>query len=394
MAMEELILVANPGSSSRKYALFKGEKQLAQLHFEHEDGQVVCTLVTGAHQRKVDVQASDLADSSNHIIPVLKKHGMLPDGVKIQRIGLRVVAPTSFFLEDHVMTDDVVAQLEAVRPRAPLHIEATLGELRVLKERFPDTTIVGVSDSAFHSTKPDFAWTYGLPIADADRLDIKRFGYHGISAASVINSLKSAGKLPYKVIICHLGSGASITAVLHGQSRDTSMGYSPLEGLIMATRSGTIDWTAARVLKDSLGLDDAGLEEYLNRKSGLLGLSGSSSDIRELLKKELEGDHYAGLALRAYVFSVQKFIGQMAAALGGVDLLAFIGTVGERSPLIRERVVKPLHYLDLTLDADTNEQCVAPDNPACISRLAQSKPIFVVPADEEKEIAARALAAT
>jgi acetate kinase len=167
------------------------------------------------------------------------------------------------------------------------------------------------------------------------------------------------------------------------------MGYSPLEGVVMATRSGTIDWTAARVLKNSLNLDDNGLEDYLNRQSGLLGLSGSSSDIRELLQKESEGDHYAGLALKAYVFSVQKAIGQMSAVLGGVDLLAFTGTVGERSVPIRERIVKPLHYLDLELDTATNEKCSAPENPTLISRLAQSKPIFVVPADEATEIAYR-----
>jgi acetate kinase len=251
VAMKTLLLIANPGSDSRKYAVFEDNKKLADLHFERDGGRVSCTVTIGKHQPQTEVETTDLSDIPRHLVPTLKQYGLLPDGVKIGHIGLRVVAPAGFFLEDHIMTDEVAAKLEEIKPRAPLHITATLSEFHDLRTHFPEATIVGVSDSAFHSTKPDFAWNYGLPIVDADRYDIKRFGYHGLSASSVVRSLKTANRLPHKVIICHLGSGVSVTAVLHGQSRDTTMGYSPLEGVVMATRSGTIDWTAARVLKDS-----------------------------------------------------------------------------------------------------------------------------------------------
>jgi acetate kinase len=273
----------------------------------------------------------------------------------------------------------------------PLHIDAVLHEYAALHEVFADVPIVGVSDSAFHATKPDFAWNYGLPLADSDKLEIKRFGYHGLSAAAAIRVLRDHDKLPPKVVICHLGSGASVTAVWHGKSRDTTMGYSPLEGLVMATRSGSVDPVAVSVLKRSLRLDDAQMEAYLNEQSGLLGLSGTSDDIRILLKRETDGDHFAHLALETYVFSVQKAIGQMSAVLGGIDLLVFTGTVGERSASIRARVLSPFHYLDLALDHHGNLACTAPTELTCVSRLAHSRPVFVIPADEAAEIARHTL---
>jgi acetate kinase len=324
-------------------------------------------------------------------LPLLRERHILSKTEHPNRIGLRVVAPTGFFLSDHLFNDRVVMHLRALHERVPLHIDAVLHEQEALRAVFGDTPIVGVSDSSFHSTKPDFAWNYGLPLADSDRFEIKRFGYHGISAASVVRTLRDHGKLPPKVVICHLGSGASVTAVWHGKSRDTTMGYSPLEGLVMATRSGSIDPAAVSVLKCALHFDDAQMEAYLNEQSGLLGLSGASDDIRELLKREAEGDHFAHLALETYLFSVQKAIGQMTATLGGIDLLVFTGTVGERSASIRARILSPFHYIDLALDHHNNAECTAPAELTCISRLAHSRPVFVVPADEAAEIARRTL---
>jgi acetate kinase len=238
-------------------------------------------------------------------------------------------------------------------------------------------------------TKPDFAWNYGIRLEDADKHDIKRFGYHGLSLASVIHTLRAYEKLPPRVVVCHLGSGASVTAVYHGKSFDTTMGYSPLEGLVMATRSGSIDPTAVRVLQAELGLSSDAMEEYLNKQSGLLGLSGVSSDIRELVEYESNGHHHASLALQTYVHNVQKAVGQMVAAMGGVDVLVFTGTVGERSFVMRERIVQKLHYLDFLLDGHTNRACEGPSELAVISRLAHSRPIFVVPASEEAEMVRR-----
>ena len=289
------------------------------------------------------------------------------------------------------MTDEVVAKIEEVRHLAPLHIAATLGELESLRAAFRDTPIIGVSDSAFHVTKPPYAWNYGIDIHDADRLDIKRFGYHGISVSASINALWNAGKLPPKVIVCHLGSGSSITGVFHGRSVDTTMGYTPLEGVVMATRSGSIDVGAARVLKESLNMDDAQLESYLNTKSGLLGI-GSSNDIRELIARETDGDHMAHLALTTLIHSIHKAIGSMVVALNGCDLIVFTGTVGERSAILRKRIVAHLECLDFVLDGEANDACTAPEAMTFISQKAASRPVVVIPTDEAKEIAKHALA--
>ncbi len=386
MAVAPLILVSNPGSASRKYALYEDSQLRGQLHFEFVDSRVVCTLHTDNHSQDIPIDMYDLGATAGEIVPILRSKGLLAADEHVERIGLRVVAPSSYFLEDHLIDDGVISHLESIMSRAPLHITATLEELRALRERFQDARIYGISDSAFHITKPDYAWNYGLPLEDADRLEIKRYGYHGLSAAATVNALHQAGKLPRKLVICHLGSGASITAVLNGKSLDTSMGYSPLEGVIMGTRCGTIDPTATRVIKETFHFDDNAIEQYLNNHSGLLGLGGSS-DIRELLRRESDGDARSSLALRTYVHAIHKAVGQMTAALGGLDMLVFTGTVGERSIPIRERVCQNLHYLDVLLDEDANKACESPEQITCISRLAHSKPVYVVPTDEAGEMA-------
>ena len=384
-----LILVANPGSSSRKYALYDEElHERARLHIEREDGKLVANLFSNSQHFTVDVPYEDIADSARHLEAMLREHNSLRDGETIHRIGLRLVAPSSFFMQDHEMNDEVVGRLESLRHLAPLHIDATLEELHTLRSSFPDITVVGISDSAFHATKPPYAWNYGIDIHDADRLDIKRFGYHGISVAASVDALWNAGKLPPKVIVCHLGSGSSITGVFHGRSIDTTMGYTPLEGVLMATRSGSIDVGAARVLKESLSLDDAGLEQYLNTKSGLLGI-GQSNDIRELISREADGDHMAHLALTTLIHTIHKAIGSMIVALNGCDLIVFTGTVGERSAILRKRIMAHLQCFDFALDGEINDACTSPEKMTFISQKAASRPVVVIPTDEAKEIAKR-----
>lgn len=382
------ILIANPGSASRKYALYDGQQERAQLHFEWGQNKVLCTLNHDGNAQVVPVEVADLTDAASHVMTILQTAGLLPASEQISKIGLRVVAPGAYFLQDHVVDDDFAAALKAAQPRAPLHVAATLEELQTLRQEFPATPIIGVSDSVFHVTKPDYAWNYGIPLADADRLDVKRFGYHGLSVASVVHTLKKAQKLPAKLVVCHLGSGASVTAVHGGKSLDTTMGYSPLDGIIMATRSGSIDPTAVNVLKTELKLDDAQMETYLNTQSGLLGLGGSS-DLRELVARADAGDHYADLAINTYVFAIQKAIGQMAAALGGLDVLVFTGTVGERSAPVRHRVMQRLHYLDLLIDEHANQTCDGSAQLTNIARLANSKPVFVTATDESAEMSRR-----
>lgn len=387
--MDSLTLIANPGSASRKYALFRGEEQIAALHFEYDEGRIVCTSYIGERHQPVDVDLHDLGDVAGQVLPTLKHLNLMSDQENITQIGLRIVAPSSYFLQDRVLTDEPVAKLRELLPRAPLHIGASLSEFAILRDVFPHAKIVGVSDSAFHATKPDYAWNYGVRLQDADRFEIKRFGYHGISVAAVVRTLKKIDRLPPKVIVAHLGSGASITAVQGGKSIDNTMGYSPLEGLIMSTRVGSIDPTATNMLQTQLHLSDEQMEDYLNSHSGLLGLSEVSSAINELLAHKRDGNHKAELALDTYTFVAQKAIGSMAAALGGVDMLVFTGTVGERSAAIRTAILQRLQYLDFLLDDAANRACTHPTKPTRISTLARAKPIYVVPTDEAGEMARR-----
>jgi len=386
-----LILIANPGSVSRRYALYDGGYERAQLHFEYLQGKVVCSLLSQGSEHLLHVDTQDLTTATNQLLTMLHANGILEEKEQIERIGLKIVAPSAYFLDNHLIDEEFITRLEALKHRASVHVAATLEELHMLQKMFGGVPIVGVSDSAFHITKPDYAWNYGISLEIADHFEIKRFGYHGLSVASVITQLQMGEKLPPKAIVCHLGSGGSVTAVLGGKSVDNTMGYSPIEGIIMSTASGSIDPNAVRTLKDVCHFDDDAIEEYLNNHSGLLGLGGST-DIRELLRREEDGDNRSRLAIATYVFSIQKAIGQMTAALGGADALVFTGMIGEHSIVIRERIIARLHYLDFILDEQSNRACTSPGKLTTISRLAHSKPIFVAPTQEGAEIARHAQA--
>jgi acetate kinase len=389
MAMDTLTLIANPGSASRKYGLYRGDTLTAQLHFEYQEGRITCTIHRDDRHEPVPVSVHDLTDVAGQVLPILKSHNLVHADEAITRIGLRIVAPSSYFLQDRVMDDETVSRLREFEARAPLHIGASLREFETLHDVFPEALIVGVSDSAFHAAKPDYVWNYGVRLQDADRFDIKRFGYHGISVASIVHTLTEIDKLAPKIIVAHLGSGASISAVNGGKSLDNTMGYSPLEGLIMSTRVGSIDPTAANMLQTQLHLNDEQMEDYLNSHSGLLGLSETSSAVNELLEHEAKGNHNASLALQTYVFAIQKAIGSMAAALAGADMLVFTGTVAERSVETRKRIVDRLHFMDFILDDEANAKCDDPRKPTLISALAKSKPIYVIPTHETDEMLRR-----
>lgn len=389
-----LILVANPGSSSRKYALYESDKLAlrAELHIESSDGQIVATLRTNSGSRQVETTLSEVHDAPREVRGILIRENILNENEAITAIGLRVVAPGSYFMEDRVISDEVIAKLEETKSLAPIHIFATLEELKILREYFGQTPVVAVSDSAFHRTKPPYAWNYGINIQDADSLEIKRYGYHGISVASAVDELWNRGKLPPKVVVCHLGSGSSVSAIFHGRSIDNTMGFTPLEGVLMATRSGDISPGAVRALQTKLGMDWSGIESYLNQRGGLLGIGGSN-DIRDLIEREKNGDHLAHLALTTLVHTIHKAIGSMMATLNGCDLLVFTGTVGERSAILRKRIVAHLEFVDFIIDGNLNDGCTEPDQLTSISQSAKSKPIIVIPTNESVEIAKRTLKA-
>lgn len=376
------ILVSNPGSASRKYAVYSDGQFKLRIHYEREAGRFVGT-VENSQRQKQQAEIASLNQASSQLPELFSQHNLpQPDA-----IALRIVAPSSYFLQHRRIDGEALERLRAQQLRAPLHISASLHELEELQKQWPNVPVFGVSDSAFHATKPDYAWNYGIRLEDADQFEIKRFGYHGLSAQSTVRQLQNIGRLPDKLIICHLGSGSSIIAVHNGRSVDASMGFSPLEGLVMSTRSGSIDTIAVRALQSSLNLNDAAMDSYLNNQSGLVGLSGTSSDIRELLKLEDGGNYRATLALNTYVHRVQQFVGGMAATMGGCDALVFTGAVGERSAPIRQRIVSNLRFLEFELNFKINSELTERQPEPKAIHVLRRRPVYVVPTQEEYEMA-------
>lgn len=303
---------------------------------------------------------------------------------EIDGIALRVVAPGTYFQRHARVDEPYLNELgEAVGP-APLHCGPVLSEALALRKRFPSAALWGISDSAFHATLPPVAREYALPVEDASRWDIHRFGYHGISAQSVLEKLKRRGPLPGRMIRCHLGGGASVMAIHDGKSMDVSMGFSPLEGLLMGTRIGDIDPAAILHLERKAGMDADAIGKYLNTRCGLLGLSGTSVDMRKLLESEAEGDTGAALAVEAFVYRVRKYIGAYTAALGGIDLLVFTAAIGERSPLIRARICRGLEWMGVHLDPVRNDGSTTGD--AELQPSGYSTGVSVVLTDEAVEM--------
>jgi acetate kinase len=388
MTAKSLIFTVNPGSASRKYALFINGIEKASIHFELVDGLVVGYLNYIAGQQVVKYNDANLGNAPHRILPLLRKYNVISDKDQISAIGIRIVAPSKRFTKDELITDEVVEALDKLCKESPLHIKTALLEIKQLRIRFPKVPIIAISDSAFHATKPEWARYYGIDTVLAEKLEIERYGFHGVSVESVVKNLKKHEILLSNTVICHLGSGCSITAVKNGKSIDTTMGYSPLEGLMMATRSGSIDVSAALALKRDLELSPSELEEYLFKKSGLLGVSGTSDDIRQLLASEAKGDKRAKLALDIFVYRIQQTIGQMAASMGGINCLVFTGTVGERSAIIRGRVLERLGFLGFECDKKINEQTFEPSGVANIAN-GSSKAILVILTDEAAELAIR-----
>lgn len=380
--MATYTLVANPGGASRKYGLYDGLTCVLSVHFEQVGEAIVFRYTQNGVTERVHTHLKTLRECGQQLLELLKNLQLVKSDADIERIAVRVVAPSTFFQHDREMTAATVQKLSELEAKAPLHIHTSLHEIITLRKHFPDTTIVGISDSAFHAARPEIARRYAIAPKDADRLDIQRFGYHGLSVESAITVLKDHNHQPHRLLVCHLGSGDSVTAVRDGKSVDTTMGYSPLEGLMMATRSGSIDPTAVSALRHGLGLSDSQLQTYLNKSAGLQGVSGSSSDLRQLLHLESLGDDRASLAINLYIYRIQQAIGQMAAAMGGVDTLVFTGTVGERNPQIRRRILSKLLFLGLAADPKLNHKVTDPTELVDISPSFHPAAVFVIPANE------------
>jgi len=386
--MSEITLVSNPGSASRKYAVFRGSELLANIHFEFEKKEVIYSFsAPGKTPFSKKAGISHLTFSATKLVDILNENNAMDAKDKVGKIGLRIVAPSTFFQQHRRMDKHTIKSLRDLQPRAPLHISASIQEVELLSSAFPKAPIIGASDSVFHLTKPMVTHSYAISQKDAQQQDVWRFSYHGLSLSSVVGQLQHAKMMFPRTIVCHLGSGCSVTALLDGKSMDNTMGYSPLEGLMMSTRSGTIDPTAVEVLGVGLGMSRDKTQNYLNLNGGLKGVSGRSDDIRELLELEAKGNKPAEFALSMYVLKIQQAIGQMIATIGGVDTLVFTGTVGERSAEIRKRVCANMSYLGLHISEALNEKTLGPKNITPISVSIADKQIIVVPSNEALEIA-------
>lgn len=389
MKKERLVLITNPGSSSRKYALYRGQELICSLHFEFEGKGIICTLKKADGSKKVLKQEfKELTSTVANINRILTEEGYLGGMSKLDAILARVACPGEYFTQDHVVDEEYLKMLDKGRKRAPLHVPVVAAEIEHFVKSFKGTPIIAISDSSFHADRPDLMKYYAFDTELADKADVKRFGYHGLSVGSIVHYMKSQDILPEKLIVCHLGSGSSLTAVFDGKSLDTTMGYSPLEGLMMATRCGNIDPAAALRIKHYLKYEsDEGIEKYLNKQAGLLGVSGQSDDMREILRLRDEGDKRGTFAHAMFVYKVQSCIGQMAASLGGVDAIVFTATIGERSDEIRRTVTQKLAYLGFSLD-DTKNVAEMPERHTNIAADG-SKPIWVIRTDESEEMIRR-----
>ena len=386
-----LILITNPGSSSRKYALYQGTEFLCSLHFEFEGKNVVCTLKRAdGTKKKLKETFKTLTSTVSHLNQILTDEGYLGGVSKLDAILARTAAPGEYFSQDHIVDDECLKQLEIGKKAAPLHIPVVAGEIEHFVKAFDGTPIITISDSGFHNARPDLMKYYAFDTELADKHGIKRWGFHGLSVGSIVEYMKSQDILPEKLIVCHIGSGSSVTAVYNGKSHDTTMGYTPLEGVMMSTRTGSIDVAAALAIKRALHYtSDESLEKYLNKECGLLGVSGQTDDMREILRLRDEGDKRGTFAHALYIYRLQAAIGQMAASLGGVDAIVYTATIGERNAFIRHEITQKLAYLGLELDSAKNEGDLV-ERHTDIS-ADSSKPVWVIRTDEFEEMIRRAL---
>jgi acetate kinase len=395
------VLVLNCGSSSLKFQLIETDEVMARegrdrtlakglvedaggtavLHVEAEGKKPVRDAI-GAfqHRKAVEKALAVLTDPEN---------GVIPHKDEIGAVGHRVVHGGEQFQSSVLIDDQVIEGIEAMIALAPLHNPANLQGYYAAKAELPNVPQVAVFDTAFHHTMPREAYLYGLPYSLYQRFRIRRFGFHGTShrfvAGRLATLLKREGDPGLRLITCHLGNGASACAVLGGKSIDTSMGFTPLEGLVMGTRCGDLDPAALLFIMGREELGAAEASALMNKHSGLLGLSGLSNDMRTLLEAEEKGNERARLAIDVFCYRLRKYIGAYAAALGGVDAIAFAGGIGENSPAVRERTLRGLEGLGLRLDAKRNEEAKGKEEE--ISPEGDLSRVFVVPTNEELMIA-------
>ncbi|WP_409469596.1 acetate kinase [Streptomyces sp. HC307] len=390
------VLVLNSGSSSVKYQLLdmRDSSRLAVGLVERigEETSRLKHTPTGAEAREWTGPIADHEAALKAVSAELAKDGLGLDSSELAAIGHRVVHGGKHFTEPTVVDDAVLAEIERLIPVAPLHNPANLTGIRTAQALRPDLPQVAVFDTAFHTTMPESAARYAIDVQTADEHRIRRYGFHGTSHAYVSRATAQLlGRAPedVNVIVLHLGNGASASAVRGGRCVDTSMGLTPLEGLVMGTRSGDMDPAVIFHLMRVGGMSADEIDTLLNKKSGLIGLCGDN-DMREIRRRVDEGDEQAQLAFDIYIHRLKKYIGAYYAVLGRVDAIAFTAGVGENAAPVREAAVAGLQELGLAVDSELN--AVRGDAPRLISPESARVAVAVVPTDEELEIATQTYA--
>lgn len=391
------VLVINCGSSSLKFQLINSDTEavLAKGLCERIgiDGSLTYQ-PAGGEKEKSDKAMPTHTEAIQFVIDALTDpdKGVVKSLDEIGAVGHRVVHGGEKFASSTVITDEVLAAIEECNDLAPLHNPANIIGINACKELMPGTPMVAVFDTAFHQTMPKKAYMYGLPYEYYEKYKVRRYGFHGTSHSFVSKRVAEINGVPYdatKTIVCHLGNGASICAVENGKSVDTSMGLTPLEGLIMGTRSGDIDPAIMEFIAKKEDLDIAGVMNVLNKKSGVQGISGISSDFRDLTAGAEEGNERAELALQAFCYRVAKYVGSYAAAMNGVDTIAFTAGIGENVCHVRKSVCEYLGYLGIEIDDTANE---TRGEEIVISTPDSKVKVMVVPTNEELAIARETVA--
>ena len=385
------VLVINCGSSSLKYQLIDSDTEAVLAKGLCERIGIDGRLVYQKAGNDKEITEASMPTHKEAIQMVLEaltneKTGAIKSLAEVNAIGHRIVHGGEKFASSAIITDEMIKAVEECNDLAPLHNPANLIGIRVCSELMPNVPQVGVFDTAFHQTMPAKAYLYGLPIEYYKNYKVRRYGFHGTSHSFVSKravEFLGLDKDNSKVIVCHLGNGSSISAVQNGKCVDTTMGLTPLEGVVMGTRSGSIDPAIVEYIAKKENLDLAGVMNVLNKKSGLQGMSGVSSDMRDLRAAAAEGNEDAKNAIEVLCYGIAKYVGGYVAAMNGVDAIVFTAGIGENVGVIREKVCSYLGFLGVTIDAKANE---AMGEEVVISGADSKVKVAVIPTNEELAI--------
>ena len=393
------ILVINAGSSSLKYQLINMETEQVMAKGLCErigiEGSKLNHTPAGGEKNVIEKNMKDHSDAIKMVLDALTdaNYGVISDMSEIAAVGHRVVHGGETFSGSVIINDEVKKALEACVPLAPLHNPANLIGIAACEAAMPGVPQIGVFDTAFHQTMTKEAYMYAVPYELYEKHKIRRYGFHGTSHKYVSQeAAKMLGKKPeeLKMITCHMGNGSSITAVDGGKSVDTSMGFTPLAGVVMGTRCGDIDPAIVKFIAEAEGMSIADVDSLLNKQSGVQGISGVSSDFRDLEAAQAEGNERAALALDMFVESVRKFIGSYMVKMGGVDAIIFTAGIGENTPVMRDAITKNLEVFGIKVDAEKNEKAIRGAQ-MDISAADSKVKVLVVPTNEELMIAKETL---